>query len=125
MMLSEPTLATIQADHQHWLRDIEHWNGDLVLLQNEQALFVKEIARRQQVIQQHGSTLQAHAATLKSLKDEIVASEREMAGLQGREPGQRFAEAHAKTEANLTAQRDLHERLKREHQSLMTQLAMS
>ena len=124
MMLSQPTLAAIQTDHQQWLRELELWDGDLIILQNEQALLVKELARLQQVTQKLGNELQSHAASVKGLREEIASSEREMAGLQGREPGRALAEAHAMTEANYAAQRDLHERLKSDHQALMTQLAM-
>ncbi len=124
MLLSQPTLATIQSDHQQWLRELELWDGELIVLQNEQSLLVKELVRLQQVIQKLGNELQSHAASVKGLREEIVSSEREMAALQGRELGRALAEAHAKTEANHAAQRDLHERLKSDHQALMTQLAM-
>lgn len=124
MLLSQPTLAAIQTDHQQWLRELELWEGDLIVLQNEQALLVKELARLQQVTQKLRDELQSHAASVKGLREEIVSSEREMATLQGREPGRALAEAHSRTDANYAVQRDLHERLKIEHQALMTQLAM-
>lgn len=125
MMLILPTLATIQSDHQQWLREFEIWDGELVHLQNEQALFVREIERLQQLVQMHGIAMQAHAASVRGLKEEIVASEREMVALQGREPGRQLAAAHTKIETNYSAQRDQHERLKSDHQALMNRLSMS
>ena len=124
MLLSQPTLEAIQSDNQLWLRELELWDGDLIILQNEQALLVKELARLEQVTQKLGNDLRSHAAGVKGLREEIASSEREMVALQGRVPGRVLAETHAKTEANHAAQRGLHERLKSEHQALMTQLAM-
>lgn len=120
---SKPTLVELQADHRHWLREVERWESNLDLWTSEQSLFVKEIARLQQVIQAHGSELQKHASALKAVKEEIVASEREMAGRQGPEIAATLAEAHSKIEGKHAAQRDLHERIKRIHHTLTTQLA--
>jgi chromosome segregation ATPase len=125
MLSTIPTLAEIQSDHQQWLRELEHWEGDLVVSQNGQALLVKEIERLQKLVQAHGVAIQAHAASVKGLKEEIVSSEREMVALQGREPGRPMAAAHAKTEANYSAQQDQHERLKSDHQALFNRLALS
>lgn len=124
MLLSQMTLEAIQTNHQQWLRELELWDGDLIILQNEQALLVKELTRLQQVIQKLGNDLQSHVASVKGLRKEIASSEREIAGLQGRQPDRALAEAHSRTEANQAAQRDLHERLKSDHQALMTQFAM-
>jgi hypothetical protein len=75
MLRSEPTLAEVQSDHQHWLREIERWQGCFELWENEQTLLERELSRLQQAIERHGSELRAHVAASSALKAEIAASE--------------------------------------------------
>lgn len=124
MLLSEPTLLEIQSDHQHWLREIERWEGCLDLWDREQKLLEREVTRLQESIQKHGSELLAEIESLKSLKAEIVASERKMFGRKGTDFDRSLAEGHATIESHHAAQRDLHERFKRIHHTLMGRLEL-
>jgi len=123
MLVTEPTIAEIQSDHQHWLREIERWEGRLGLWDNEQALLVREVTRLQQLVHKHGAELEEHAAALKALKEVIAAAERSAVTQRG-EVDRSLAQVHAKTETSHAAQRDLHERLKRMHHTLVAQLSM-
>ncbi|MBI3862884.1 MAG: hypothetical protein HY290_13420 [Planctomycetia bacterium] len=122
MLLAESSLVEFQSDHQHWLREIERWEGCLDLWENEQTLLEREISRLQDAIQNHGSELRAHIEALKTLKAEIASSEREMIVRKGTAVDRSLAEAHSKIERNHAAQRDLHERFKRIHHTLMERL---
>lgn len=124
MLLSEPTLHDIQSDHQHWLREVERWEGCLDLWGHEQELLEQELTRLHDAIKTHGSELRRHAEALKALKGEIASSEREMISYKGTDVDRSLAESHSKIEAHHTAQRDLHERFKRIHHTLMGRLEL-
>jgi hypothetical protein len=118
------TTLEIQTDHRHWLRELDAWESCLALCQSEQALLVNELERLQQVIQNHGSVMEKHARAIQSERQQIAASERELPGCEARPVGHPVADAHARIDAQHVEQRSLHERIKRIHHSLMTQLAM-
>ena len=121
-----PTITAIQADHKHWLKDIERWAGYLRTWQNQQTSLLAEVARFQESVRQHGAGLKRHADALEKHRSEILACERSMVEKHnaGQEVEPNLADAHDKGAAHHNEQLTLHERIKQCHHTLMVQLAL-
>lgn len=123
--MAEQTLAEMQHDHKHWLAEIERWEGYLRMWQGEQAKLAEEFRRILSAIERHGSDLVEHARALEAHKQEIIACERGM--VEHFPPGVLTAELvenHGASKRHHEQQRELHERIKKDHHTFFAALSM-
>ena len=120
------TIRDMQADHHVWLNEIERWQGYLRDWQREQPHLLQELEKFQKRVTEHAMDLKRHANALETHKSEIIACERAMVEQHkaGQQPEPKLAETHAQSTRHHDEQRNLHERAKQMHHTLLAQLAM-
>ncbi len=119
-------ISDMQTDHKHWLGEIERWQGSARTWISQEQRLVDEIEQFQQLFKRYGADLKAHEAALDAHLKEIVDCERGMVEKHRRgvdaEPA--LVEFHRTESDHHAEQLRQHERLKRLHHILATQIAM-
>lgn len=126
--MTEPldTSSTMQTDHQHWKQEHDAWRNDVALWQQEYDAMRSALEQLQQAVERHGEALRRHTDAINNheaalaLHDRVIAEretghERPGLGDAGTADHQRQAVTHFE-------QRQLHEKMKREHYTLVAQL---
>jgi septal ring factor EnvC (AmiA/AmiB activator) len=117
--MPEAPLSELISDHKHWLSEIERWEGYVQTWNQQQAALAREI---ETLLADHGRQLKEHAQAVVSLKRGIVECERMIAG--GKCDAREAARRHSREAGLHDEQRNIHERLKRTHHTLMAGLAL-
>lgn len=123
--MTQQSLIEIQADHKHWLAEIERWEDYLRTWQDQQQALVDEFKQILTSIEQHGQALQEHAQSLQAHKQEIIACERGMVEHSNEgDVAPQIAGRHAAGVDHHDAQRNTHERIKQEHHTFCAALSL-
>ena len=122
-MKTQLSTTDIQADHQHWLREIERWENYVAVWEEQEKRLTEEYTRMQHAVDQHGRHIRQHARDIAELKATIAECERKMMGGHD-DVTDSLTEQHGKGTARHDDQRTVHEKLKQEHHTLMAAMAV-
>lgn len=112
----------IQADHQHWLQDINRWQNYLSTWVQDKDEFVKAAKSFQDRIDHYCADLKAYGETLEAHRQEIVNAERLM--VENAIDGDVVArELHSKRKRHHDALCRLQASLQNQYHALEVQLA--
>lgn len=118
-------LSTMHTEHRYWKQEHGTWRGDIALWQQEYDAMHAAIEALQQAVERHGEALRKHVVTINDheaaldLQERVIA-ERETGHAR---PGLNEADVDQHALGHLE-QRQVHERMKREHHRLVAQLEM-
>lgn len=122
------TFAAMHTDHRHWKNDHDVWRRDLGGWEIDYEAALAYLERLRQTIEQHGKSLQTHSQAINSHEAALELHERTMTNFECQGKEERLNEAAVKSHEQRAVdhlnQRDAHERLKREHHTLMAQLTV-
>lgn len=120
--MPESTLTDVQADHRHWLQDVDRWENYLGTWNQEKEDFVEAAKSFQLRIEQFCADLKTYAQTLESHRQEIARAER--LALEASDPDEEaLAKDHDKRETHHEALHRLHHRLQHRYHEISAQLA--
>ncbi len=122
-MKTQTSVSEMQADHRHWLREIERWENYVNVWAEQEKRLTEEYTRMIHAVDQHGAHIKQHARDIAELKATIVECERKMASTDD-EVTDELADQHEKGTARHHDQRDVHEKLKKKHHTLMAAMAV-
>ena len=120
------TPSTTPADHRYWKQEHGAWRSDIALWQQEYDAMRVALEALKQAVERHGEALRKHAVAINDheaaldLRERVTAEREtghERPGFDDAGSDQRQSVAHLE-------QRQVHERMKREHHRLVAQLEM-
>ena len=121
------TPTTIHADHRYWKQEHSTWRSDIVLWQQEYDAMRTAIEALGRTVERHGAALRKHAVAINDHEAALDLQERVIAeheiGLERPGPDDGGTDQQQQIMAHLE-QRQVHERMKREHHRLVAQLEM-
>lgn len=123
--MTKLTLAEIQADHKHWLRELERWQYYTRAWASEQESIAKQLRQFEEHLERYNLDLREHAAALNAHQSEILDCERAMfeAPRTGSAP-ESLVEGHRQSAEHHADQLKRHERLRQTYHTIMAQLAV-
>ncbi len=128
--MSEPlsTSSVTRQDHQFWKQEHGTWREDIALWQEEHDAMLTALQALEQVVKRHGKALATHADAINKHEAALDLCDRVSAEQEvGYEhPGAEAAEHddHQRQGIAHFQQRQTHERMKREHFTLVGQLEL-
>lgn len=120
--MSESTLSVLQADHRHWLRDVDRWKTYLGTWDQEKESFIEGAKRFQQRVDQYCADLKTYAETLEAHCQEIACAERLALESSVSSKGA-LEKGHDNRAKHHEALHRLHERLQQRYHAISTLLA--
>jgi hypothetical protein len=114
-------------DHKKWLSDNNMWRCDISAWQEEFKKAAAGLKQIESALREHEKALQTHAAAIRLREQELDAHEHALAEYERGEPGAELislAKAHEKEAARHARQHDAHERIKKHHHEVITQLKL-
>jgi hypothetical protein len=119
------TIESMEADHQTWLAAHAHWKQDLEHWKAEHESAVARLAEIQRLVREHGKAIEDHDQALRKAEEAVAAHELEIAehrAGRGKKPQDVLANRHREQEGVFNRQLDAHERVKKHHEAVMTQI---
>ncbi len=123
--MSTSSPSGMHRDHREWESENALWRDQLREWQRENEQAVAELNRAQQVFRNHERTLETHAAGIRLFGQACAEHEHDLAAKAQAETPQACGMCGHEQEAiDHRREREIHERIKRRHHTLMAQLAM-
>ena len=120
------TLSAMHTDHQYWKLEHDAWRRDIALWQDEYEAMRAALKQLEGAVHRHCDALRRHMSVINEHEAVLDLHEREIAeretGHQPRGLADRDSDAHQQCAIAHLEQRQVHERMKREHYTLVTQL---
>jgi hypothetical protein len=116
------THVEMHGEHQRWLSDTAMWRDDLAHWQKEIADALDSLKELEGALRQHSQCLQGHLETLTAEEAETRSHEHALAEYERGGPGDELlamARPHGEHATKHGQQRQAHERLKRQHHTVM------
>lgn len=110
-----------QKEHQTWRNEIDHWRKGHTAVLSVLAELQDAIRRHEEALANHVQEIEQIALGLDEHEQSMHAYECQGTGLEQQEP---MTKSHQLQEDRQIYQRNVHERIKRHHHAVMTQLAM-
>lgn len=110
-----------QKEHQTWRNEIDHWRKGHTAVLSVLAELQDAIRRHEEALANHVQEIEQIALGLDEHEQSMHAYECQGTGLEQQEP---MTKSHQLQEDRQIYQRNVHERIKRHHHTVMTQLAM-
>jgi hypothetical protein len=117
-------LADMHNEHQHWLSDNAFWRDEVAVWQRELDDARQGLLRLEGVLRDHRSSLHDHLDTIAAEEHARQELQRTLAELgKGRSPEELeellLAMNHKRNTGGHAQQRDVHEKLKKRHHTVM------
>lgn len=122
-MKTQTSVTDMQADHKHWLSEIERWENYVAVWEEQEKNLTEQYTRMLHAVDQHGRHIKQHAHDVADLKATIIGCEQKMMGGHG-DVADTLVNQHEKGTARHDEQRAVHESLKQEHHTLMAAMAV-
>jgi hypothetical protein len=122
--MGEYTHAEMHGDHQHWLNDGAMWSDDIGLWKDEAWKALADLVRLEAPLNRLAASIQAREEAVNQHIQKVRAHEHSVAEFERTGKGDALqllalAKAHKAEAADHARQREIHERLKREHYAIM------
>ncbi len=127
-MTHKQTFAEMHSDHRQWASEHSMWSDDLELWCSQYESALAEVKKLEDMMRQHGEGLDAHSQIISRIQHSLEDHERSMAAYQrdgsGAEGQEGMCANHAQQADRHNHQREAHERIKRNHHTMMAHLTM-
>lgn len=110
-------------EHLRWHAEDDLWRDDLAAWETEVNQAIEELPRFQNALRHHADLLRKHAAAIRLYEQDFRAHEHALAELERGEPAApplELTQAYDRAAEQHAAQRQNHERIKRQHYELVT-----
>ena len=127
-MVTITTFSEMHTDHQRWQDEHQSWRDEMDHWRQGHESALEVLAELREAIRRHEDALDHHACEIEQIELGLNEHEQSMHNYEcqgtGLEQQASMTKHHQQQEDRQLYQRNVHERLKQHHHSVMTQLAM-
>tara|TARA_R110002049_G_scaffold4601_4_gene31874 strand:+ start:111655 stop:112068 length:414 start_codon:yes stop_codon:yes gene_type:complete len=122
------SLSEMHTDHRHWKNELAMWRDDLQQWRSQHATAQQSLKQISDMIADHENTINAHEHKIQVIEKTLDEHEKVMAeSLRGgSDPylDDALTERHEEQVSSIAQQREIHERVKKQHHTSMAQVAI-
>jgi hypothetical protein len=127
--MAENTHLEMHRDHQYWLKDGAFWRDEISLWKEDAQKALGDMTQLENALRELVQSICAHEESVNQHLVKITTHEHSVSEFEQKRAGDSLqlltlAKAHKQEEADHVQQRQAHERLKKQHHTIMAQWNM-